>query len=73
MIGYVEIPQKDWDHVLEEKSCQYYACELIEIDYQRKGLNDYGWEHMPDNCSYCDEKTVVKEMVKGEISKKISW
>lgn len=70
MIGYVEIPEKDWESVSEEKTYEYYAFELIKIDYQRKGLDDYGWEHLPNNCSYCDEKTVIKEMVKGGLARR---
>lgn len=68
-IGDITIPYEDWDKVLIEKVFKYYACELKQIDYQRKGLNDYGWSHIPENCAYCDKKTVVREMVKGGLSK----
>lgn len=40
-----------------------YACKIEEIAYQRKGLNDEGWDLLPGNCEYSDDKTNVQRMV----------
>jgi hypothetical protein len=34
-----------------------------QVAYQRKGLNDYGWSLLPENCEYDDNLKNVKEMV----------
>lgn len=40
-----------------------FACTMDEIAYQRKGLNDDGWDLLPENCEYSDDKDNVQKMV----------
>ena len=40
-----------------------YVYQTEELDYQRKGLNDYGWSLLPENCTYCFDKDVVEKLV----------
>lgn len=61
-LGEVKIPYNDFSKVLAEHDFEYYAFDLEEIDYQRKGLNDLGWSLMPENCEYDDSKERVKRM-----------
>lgn len=42
-----------------------YVYQVEEVDYQRKGLNDYGWELLPENCCYSTDKDRVVEMVEN--------
>jgi hypothetical protein len=48
-----------------------YAVVMDEVDYQRKGLNERGWDLMAcDNCEYTDDYDAVKAMVdEGGLSK----
>ena len=41
-----------------------YACKMEEVAYQRKGLNDNGWDLLPGNCEFSDDKANVRRMVK---------
>lgn len=41
-----------------------YSVEMDEIDYQRKGLTNEGWGLLPENCSYCGDRTVVEKLCK---------
>lgn len=46
-----------------------YVIKKTEIDYQRKGLNDRGWELLPDNCTYCTDESIVELLVEeGNLS-----
>lgn len=46
-----------------------YVYHAEEIDYQRKGLTEYGWELLPPNCCYSTDKDNVQLMVdKGGLS-----
>lgn len=64
-IGEIILTEKDNDKVLIEKDFEYIAFMAEEIDYQRKGLNDKGWSLIPENCEYCDKKTVIRNMCSG--------
>lgn len=50
--------------VLVDCPVDYLVFEEEEVDYQRKGLNDEGWELMPENCVHDDDKERVEKMVK---------
>lgn len=55
-----------------QKTEEFYFFESNEVAYQRKGLNDIGWELLEKigNCVNCDDKEKVKELVeKGNLSK----
>jgi hypothetical protein len=39
-----------------------YAFQLEELAYQRKGLNDEGWELLPENDALCDDKELVRQL-----------
>lgn len=45
-----------------ERVDEVYSCMMDEIDYQRKGLNDIGWTLLPENCSYCGDRTVIENL-----------
>lgn len=54
-----------------KKEEKFYFYQTEEIAYQRKGLNEIGWEMLEKigNCVNCDNKEIVKEMVeKGNLS-----
>lgn len=38
------------------------VCVMDEVAYQRKGLNDEGWQLLPENCEYCDEKPRIEKL-----------
>lgn len=60
----------EWNHLIIKKIEPAYVYKTEEIDYQRKGLNDRGWELLPDNCCYSTNKENVELMVKdGGLSK----
>lgn len=60
----------EWNHLIIKKFKPAYVYKTKEIDYQRKGLNDYGWSLLPDNCCYSTNKENVELMVKdGGLSK----
>ena len=54
---------------LKTRELKAYVYNTEEIDYQRKGLNNYGWSLLPENCTYCFDKEVVEQLVeKGGLS-----
>lgn len=36
--------------------------ELEEIAYQRKHISEHGWDLMPENCSFYDNKNVIRKL-----------
>lgn len=40
-----------------------YVYQTEEVAYQRKGLNDYGWSLLPDNCTYSTDYDNLVELV----------
>lgn len=54
----------------EEEEETVYVTIIDEIEYQRKGLDANGWIALPENCTYCADKSVVKALCKGGLSKK---
>lgn len=52
------------------KEEEKYAVKLEEVEYQRRGLNDTGWDLLPENCCYCDDKNLIRQMTeRGGLSK----
>lgn len=48
---------------------QVYVYQTEEVDYQRKGLNEYGWSLLPENCTYSTNYDNLVELVnKGGLS-----
>lgn len=46
------------------------AFTLTDLAYQRGGLNETGWELLPENCTLCDDKELVHRLVdKGGLSR----
>lgn len=45
-----------------------YVFKTIEIDYQRKGLTEYGWELLPENCEYCMDYDTVQKLTQEGLS-----
>lgn len=62
-IGNVAIPRNEMPKYLKESRWSGLAFIMEEVDYQRKGLNDEGWELLPENCEYCEEKERVEALV----------
>lgn len=53
------------------KDVTYYVCDLIEVVYQRKGINNYGWSIMPENLSYTSDFDKVQALCEeGGLDKK---
>lgn len=51
----------------EEKTAYVYKAE--ELDYQRNGINAYGWSLLPANCTYCFDKVLIQKLIdKGGLS-----
>lgn len=51
----------------EEKTAYVYKAE--ELDYQRDGINAYGWAMLPTNCTYCFDRARVQKLVdEGDLS-----
>ena len=49
---------------------QVYIYQTEEVDYQRKGLNEYGWSLLPENCTYSTNYDNLVELVnKGGLSR----
>lgn len=49
---------------------QVYVYKTEEVDYQRKGLNEYGWSLLPENCTYSTNYDNLVELVnKGGLSR----
>ena len=42
---------------------QVYVYQTEEVDYQRKGLNEYGWSLLPKNCTYSTNYDNLVELV----------
>ena len=42
---------------------QVYIYQTEEVDYQRKGLNEYGWSLLPENCTYSTNYDNLVELV----------
>ena len=53
----------------ESEWAEHYAFVLTDAAYQRGGLNDEGFEMLPENGSLCDDKELVRRLVeKGGLS-----
>ncbi len=63
--GYeITIPEEEIAQYYYRKKELMYAVDMEEVAYQRKGLNDRGWELMAcANCDYTDDFDAVKAMV----------
>lgn len=49
---------------------QVYVYQTEEVDYQRKGLNEYGWSRLPENCTYSTNYDNLVELVnEGSLSR----
>lgn len=49
---------------------QVYVYQTEEVDYQRKGLNEYGWSLLPENCTYSTNYDNLVELInKGGLSR----
>lgn len=49
---------------------QVYVYQTKEVDYQRKGLNEYGWSLLPENCTYSTNyDNLVKLVNEGGLSR----
>lgn len=42
---------------------QVYVYQTEEVDYQHKGLNEYGWSLLPENCTYSTNYDNLVELV----------
>ena len=42
---------------------QVYVYQTEEVDHQRKGLNEYGWSLLPENCTYSTNYDNLVELV----------
>ena len=61
--------KKAIDKITFTKDTPTYVVKEEEIDYQRKGLNERGWELLPENCTYCMDRTVIEQLVEeGNLS-----
>lgn len=64
------IDKKDILKFTYDEEKEVYAIDLIEVAYQRKGLNDTGLKLIPENLSYSDNKKRIEKMVRlGGLSK----
>ncbi|ETA74483.1 hypothetical protein [Ligilactobacillus equi] len=61
----IELTGNDKKSLTKEVPVDCYVYQTEEVDYQRKGLNDYGWELLPENCCYSTDKDRVMEMVES--------
>lgn len=59
----IQTTHEEVNDYLVKRDNLVYVYETEEIAYQRKGLNDYGWELLPGNCVYSTDKDLVQEMV----------
>lgn len=49
---------------------QVYIYQTEEVDYQHKGLNEYGWSLLPENCTYSTNyDNLVKLVNEGGLSR----
>lgn len=61
-LGDITINAEDEKYLQEVKRTMLaYVSE--EVDYQRKGLNEEGWDLLPENCKACDDFKVVEALV----------
>ena len=58
----------DLKDYLTLKPTPTYVWDMTEVDYQRKGLTDEGWEILPDNCTYCMDYDRVKALTEEGLS-----
>jgi hypothetical protein len=58
----------DLDAYLTLEPTPTYVWDMAEVDYQRKGLTDEGWEILPDNCTYCMDYDLVQALTKEGLS-----
>lgn len=58
----ISISQEDLPKYLFSQINKRYVVKMDEVDYQRKGLNDDGWDLLPGNCEYCDDKARIQKM-----------
>ena len=49
--------------ITKDVPTQAYIYQTEEVAYQRKGLNDYGWSLLPDNCTYSTDYDNLVELV----------
>ena len=61
--------EKDDNEYFKKEETLAYVYKTEELDYQRKGINAYGWSLLPENCTYCFDKSLVQELVdEGDLS-----
>lgn len=61
-LGSITINAEDEKYLQEAKRTMLaYVSE--EVDYQRKGLNEEGWDLLPENCEACDDFKVIEALV----------
>ena len=66
---FLQKKEKDLEKFTYTKVRPSYVIKKKEVDYQRKGLNDRGWELLPDNCTYCTDESIVELLVEeGNLS-----
>ena len=58
----------DLDTYLTLKPTPTYVWDMTEVDYQRKGLTDEGWEILPDNNTYCMGYDLVQALTEEGLS-----
>lgn len=61
-LGSVQVTEKNYLLVTKEVIVEERAYILEEVDYQRKGLTDRGWENLPSNCYYSDSLERMKRL-----------
>lgn len=50
-------------NITKKVPVQVYVYQTEEVDYQRKGLNEYGWSLLPENCTYSTNYDNLVELV----------
>lgn len=68
MIELIGKTDDDFAHITSTQIIPTYVYKTEEVDYQRKGLTEYGWELLPENCSYCTDYQVVSDLTKEGLS-----
>lgn len=60
---------------ISHKETEKYNALRYEIEYQRKGLTDDGWDLLPENCEYCFDSEVVEKLTKEGLDSEFlnSW
>jgi hypothetical protein len=64
----VTIPVEKLKDYLVPQVVRRYAYTTEEINYQRKGLDNDGWDFLPENCEYCDDKSVIEALCNHGLS-----